>query len=208
MFEKVLTKKTIQIIEKMSSATDNFYLAGGTGLALQLGHRKSLDLDFFASQPFDIELMQKKILLDKISMIREGTIHGELHGIKLTFIYYKEPLIFSTIQWKGIHIADWRDITAEKIKTIAQRGAKKDFYDLYEVLQNHLTISEACQFFKKRFKKSGINHYHVLKNLVYFEDADNESKPLLLNKGTKWKWDYVKKFFIENIQEFEFSLLG
>lgn len=112
------------------------------------------------------------------------------------------------MNFEGINVADWRDIVAEKFKTIAQRGSKKDFYDLFEVFYlGKITIKKAVKIFKKRFQNTGINFYHVLKSLTYFEDAEVEPDPVYI-KDTMPLWETVKEFFIHNIQEFYKEMLA
>ncbi|RKZ24580.1 hypothetical protein DRQ20_06810, partial [bacterium] len=96
-----------------------------------------------------------------------------------------------------------RDIMEEKIKTLPQRGGKKDFYDVYFCFQR-TGIEEGIKIFKKRFSGTGINYYHVLKSMVYFEDAEREPQPVLLKHV---EWEEIKKFFIKNLGEFEKHLL-
>jgi len=110
-----------------------------------------------------------------------------VNRVKLSFLYYSHPLIYPTISWRKVPVADFKDITAERIKAISQRCTKKDFYDLYAVLKLKLSIKEACVIFKKRFTSSGINLYYVLKSL-FFEDAEEDPKPILLVKGKDWEW--------------------
>jgi len=77
--------------------------------------------------------------------------------------------------YRGIRIADWRDIVAEKIKTIAQRGSKKDFLEVYSaIVSNRFSIEETVVLFRSRFESTNLNLYHVLRSLAYFEDADKE----------------------------------
>ncbi len=203
MFEEVLPENALKIINKLAANLDDFYLAGGTGLALQLGHRKSADLDFFSSKMFNTEFLLKTIQPDKTLLVREGTIHCELNKVKLSFLFYNQPLVYPVINWRKIELADWRDIVAEKFKAISQRGTKKDFYDLYAAIQLKLSIEEACLAFKKRFGSSDINMYHVLKSMIFFEDAEDEPSPIIVIKGKEWQWDNIKKFFMANLREFE-----
>lgn len=125
-------------------------------------------------------------------------------GIKISFFYYEIPLLFEKLDFKGIKIADYRDILAEKIKTTSQRGSKKDFYDIYSIFKK-IEISEGIKIFKEKFADKDINYYHVLKNLTYFEDAENEPSVIALNKP--YSWNEVKKFFIKNIREFEKEMM-
>ena len=207
MFENVLSKEAIEVADAISPFLKDFYLAGGTGLAIQLGHRVSMDLDFFSQTPFESETLLYKLSPDKIITAREGTIHCDQKGIKLSFLFYREPLAYPVILWKELSVADWKDITAEKFKAISQRGSKRDFYDLYAVLKMKITVEEACEIFRKRFNLSGINKYHVLKSLVFFEDAEVEPEPILHVKGRDWEWVSVKSYFEDNIKKFEKGLL-
>jgi len=205
MFEEILSSEAINIIESLSPHLDTFYLAGGTGLALQLGHRRSDDLDFFADLIFNPDSMLSRFSADKVLFTELGTVHCELRGIRISFLYYDVPLIQPLLLWRGIRIAHYKDIVAEKIKTISQRGAKKDFIDLYAALKLKSSIKEVCSIFKNRFKESDINYYHIGKSLVFFEDAENEPSPLMLLTGEDWKWENIKSFFLKNIDRFEYE---
>ncbi len=207
MFEEVVAKSSIKILEDISSKIKNFYLAGGTGLALQLGHRKSEDFYFFSAKLFNSKLLLKKLKGDKEILVSEGTIHIVIKNFRFSFLFFEVPLLFKPIIWHKIKIAHFKDIVSEKIRTISMRGAKKDFYDLYAVLKNNLSIGEACDIFKRRFLKGNINTYHILKSFVYFEDAEKDPSPILLHKSSEWEWEKVKDFFIRNIKEFEKSLI-
>jgi len=194
-----------------------FYLGGGSSLSLQFGHRISEDLDFFCVNPFNfssargatslLSLLRKESSTLEEILNEDNTILGILDGVKFSFFYYPVPLLFKPLIFEGIEVADWRDIIAEKLKTIAQRGSKKDFYDLFEIFYSErLSIKETVRTFKKRFNDTGINFYHVLKSLVYFEDADLEPDPIYIKKPMP-QWNRIKEFFIQNIQEFSEEML-
>ncbi len=207
MFEEAAPKNSLKVIGKISSKIADFYLAGGTGLALQLGHRRSRDFDFFSPRLFNVHILVKRLCPDRIIQVSEGTVHTVINRIRFSFLYFEAPLIHRAVIWRGIRIADWRDIVAEKFRAISDRGTKKDFYDLYAVLQDRLSIRDACGVFKTRFGKSGVNAYHVLKSLAYFDDAEEEPSPILLQSAAGWRWERIKKFFTLNIREFERYLL-
>ncbi len=119
------------------------------------------------------------------------------------FFYYDIPLIYEQIIFEDLPVADWRDIIAEKFKTVSQMGSKKDFYDIFSVIRmKKLTIEQSITTFKKRFENTGLNFYHVLRSLTYFEDADEDPTPNMLEKYN-FPWEEVKSFFIMNIKEFE-----
>ena len=203
MFEELLSKRAIKVIESLSPHLESFYLAGGTGLALQFSHRKSEDLDFFSDELFNTDALLSSISVDKVIFTAVGTVHCEIKGIRIAFLYYDVPLIHPTLSWHGINVADLRDIVAEKIKAISQRGSKRDFIDLYAVLKMKFSVPVICDFFRRRFKDSDINLYHLVKSLVFFEDADQEPSPFIVFSGEDWKWENIKSFFVENIELFE-----
>ena len=207
MHQEVLADQALPLIDRISQQIHSFYLAGRTGLALQLGHRVSEDLDFFSKENFETENLEASIIPDKVISARTQTLHCIKEAIRLSFIFYEVPLRYSVHHWKNINIAAWQDIVAEKIKTVSQRGAKKDFWDVYSVIRLNSSIEEVSALFLERFKDSGINVYHVLKSLVYFEDAENEPDPVLLHEMKTHDWNQVKRFFEENIRKFEKALL-
>jgi len=218
VFEDALSKKAQAILSRLSAYLTEwcFYLAGGSGLALQIGHRLSEDLDFFRQETFDTQRLSR-LLEDQGGNLRyilqeQHTLIVEYEDVHLSFFQYGVPLIFPVLMVMGIPVADWRDIVAEKFKTLSQRGSKKDFYDfydfydLYEIFAfGHLTIQDGTGFFKKRFENTGINLYHVLRSLTFFEDAQDDPEPRLLLHNYEWK--EVKEFFKDHIREFEHYLL-
>lgn len=213
MFAGVFPKETKTLLRRISPIIrgKGFYLAGGGGLSLQFGHRISEDLDLFSPNLFDSvslsSLLKKGSSIQEEILLEENTLLLILDGVRLSFLYYPVPLLFRSLEFEGIAVADWQDITAEKFKTIAQRGSKKDFYDLFEVFSSErLSIKEAVKIFKERFKGTGINFYHVLKSLTYFEDAEGEPEPLYI-KGPKPEWKDIKDFFVSHIQRFSEEML-
>ena len=183
----------------------SFYLAGGTGLALQLGHRKSYDLDFFSCKDFapeDLSAMMKSYNFFPEGEIRgRGTFYCILEGIKSSFISYDTMLNFPLLELNSLHIADWRDITTEKLRIVADRGQKKDFYDLYFGVQL-LGIDSLVELSFKKFVKN-VNYFHLLKGLTYFEDAEKNPEPMIIDESVTW--DNVKKFFLTHIRDFEIA---
>lgn len=209
MFEDALPEKVKSLLIKIKPIVngEKFYLAGGTGLALQIGHRISEDLDFFRGTPFDPNTLYLRLKQNTISseevMIESHTLLAIIDGVRSSFFLYEVPLIFKPVVYEGLKLADWRDIVAEKFKTISQRGSKKDFYDIFVVMNSkRLSVEEAVSTFKKRFESTGLNMYHVLRSLTYFEDAEGEPDPNMM-EGSSLSWDEVKSFFADHIKEFE-----
>ncbi|MBI4687410.1 MAG: hypothetical protein HY756_06480 [Nitrospirae bacterium] len=132
----------------------SFYLAGGTGLALQIGHRKSFDLDFFTPNEFTPEQVSTSISANKINIEGEqrsaNTLYCILEGVKTSFIFYDVSLLFPVKDFHSINIADWKDIVIEKLRTVGDRGQKKDFYDFYYGIQK-LGIGAIAELAYKKF---------------------------------------------------------
>ena len=176
-----------------------FYLAGGTALALQLGHWVSRDLDFFTPQSFSekklISILEKLGEL-KIDTLETETIIGLLNGVRISFFFYRYPLIFSPVLFLGVGLAGIREIGAMKLDAIQSRGKKRDFIDLWAVLNQGITLNDLLSFFEKKYAGVKYNRQHLLKSMVYFTDAENDEMPQML-KEVKWK--EVKIFFEKEI---------
>ena len=207
MFESVIADNIHSLLPDLEKPAKSFYLAGGTALALQLGHRKAIDLDFFSMDKFDSEDLINLIKPKKIVESRKNTLHCHHQGVRLSFLYYPIPLISPLIYWHHLAVAHAKDILAKKFKTVSQRGAKKDFCDLYALFFERYTIKEGCSFFLQRFNNTGINNYSVLKSLTYFNDADHEPDPIWITDDYSTEWENIKQFFVSNIKLFKKYLL-
>lgn len=203
MFEKVIEKRTKRFLESLvqDRIIDDFYLVGGTALAFQLGHRKSIDLDWFSLKEINNSLLKQKISnLGKVQVVTEeqGTLDLVVNGIKLSFFLYPYNLLFPPIEWKNFQIADYRDIACMKLDAISSRGTKKDFIDLYFVLQR-LPLSYLLELFEKKYQEIDFNKSHILKSLVYFKDAENDPMPVMFKKV---EWEKIKSFFENKVKDY------
>jgi len=197
-----IDKKTGRVLEKITTSgiARDFYLAGGTALALQLGHRMSIDLDWFSAKAFSAAKLKNALArLGKVKITgeEEGTLHAVLDGVKVSFFHYKYKPIFPFvgIGKGGVKLADKRDIAAMKVDAISSRGTKKDFIDLYFLLQGY-SLGDIVGFFEKRYRGIEYNKMHILKSLVYFDDADREPMPIMLKRIA---WDSVKKSIAKSV---------
>ena len=180
-----------------------FYLAGGTGLALLLGHRLSRDFDFFSAKLFNEDsLIQCMQGLHDLTIVAksEHTVHITLKGLKVSFLGYSYPLLFPMKQYRpaegiSIDVADERDIACMKISAISSRGTRRDFVDLYEVARQY-SLPELYGLFQKKFSLTPYNNVHILKSLTYFADAESEPMPNML---IPLSWDTVKQYFVSEV---------
>ncbi len=211
MFEQALSPAARDLIQNLNSELERFgfYLGGGSGLALQLGHRISEDLDFFTANEFTAEAVSRWLETRQgyeETLVSPGTLHCRLGKVKLSFIHFAVPLCYPLVEFAGIKVSDWRDIIADKFKTLSQRGSRKDFFDLYAGFTlGNLSIADSVRLVRQRFAGTGLDFYHVLKSLGYFKDADNEPE---LNLLKPVPWEDVKGFFLQHLKEFEKYLLA
>jgi len=178
-----------------------WYLAGGTALALQVGHRRSFDLDFF-SQEKNIE--NEDILREfsgvkgwNVNLDRKNTIYGELFKAKISFIAYPFFIPKHKPQTYGfIRILSPSDIDVMKVVAISQRGRKRDFFDLYWCAKNIESLEDIIKRLKIQYPSIAHNYHHILKSLVYFEDAESDPEPKIYFNAD---WKKVKEYFIKEI---------
>ena len=201
MHHKILEQKTRVAFELLGSSrlVKKFYLAGGTELALHLGHRLSYDLDFFSPKEFIPRAMIIKLqeaghfTLDSQD---KGTVHGQFEKTKLSLLHYPYPLLFRPIPWLGVMIADPRDIGCMKLDAISSRGTKKDFVDLFFLLKI-ISLKDLLALFQKKYRRVGYNLAHVLKSIVYFEDARQDPEPKML---LPYSWKEIERTLEQQIK--------
>lgn len=170
-------------------AARSFYMAGDTVLALQLGHRQSVDFDWFRPQPIsdpvglaaDLGLAVRTTALD--------TLHALTDGVQLSFFHYRYPLLEPAIRSDefGCDLASIRDIAAMKLAAVSQRGARKDYYDLVAIGRTGLDLDAMLDAYRRKFAVADIGH--VLASLAWFDDADKDPEPVL---AAQESWDHVK----------------
>ncbi|MDE2024929.1 MAG: nucleotidyl transferase AbiEii/AbiGii toxin family protein [Patescibacteria group bacterium] len=197
MFTKTLLPDTFRALQLISDNAEikKAYLAGGTALALQLGHRISIDLDFFTLHEFKVsELAATLAGFPEFSQdgTSQWTVWGKIGRTKFSMFYYKYPLLEETILFEGIHLASLADIAAMKIHAIEDHGTTRDFIDVY-VLSKKYTLEEMLSFYQKKYQVLEDHLYAILRSLDYFEDAEQEKQlpQMLMNI----QWDEVKEYF-------------
>lgn len=200
--EETIDPKVVRTLRDLqgSGLLTPFYLAGGTGLALRLGHRRSADLDFFTSETLHEDaLIQKVQKLAGFSLVSKepGTLHAHIGGTKVSFLAFPYPLLFPCETFLGVKVADPRDVACMKVSAIAGRGTKRDFIDLYAVSQGY-GLRQILEWFKKKFAPANYSTVHLLKSLTYFEDAEKDPPPDML---APISWDEVRRFFGKEVPQ-------
>ena len=201
MHEETLSKNTAIVLEKIAPLVNSFYLAGGTALALELGHRISIDLDFFTEDSFSTSVLVEKLKTIgklKVEDQSDRTLNGSLDGVKISFFNYQYKLTFPTIEYKGVSLADERDIAAMKIVAVSGRGTKKDFVDLFVLLKIY-SLEAILEFFNEKYKECNYNIVHISKSLTYFLDAYKNPDPEML---VTYNWNEIKKYITRIIDQY------
>jgi len=177
----------------------NLRLVGGTGLALQIGHRKSIDLDLFGSIEIDNITMTKRINeLGKITILKcsENINIFLIDGIKVDIVNYQYKWLEKPKNEDDLILADTKDIAAMKLAAITGRGTKKDFIDLFFLLEQ-FDLYQMLDFYKQKYYDGST--FLVLKSLSYFDDAEDEQMPNMLKRIN---WDDVKRHIINCLRTY------
>lgn len=171
-----------------------FYLGGGTAVALYLGHRKSVDFDWFSQERMEDPLMlagqaREHGLAIENPQIAPGTLHALIDGVRTSFFDYPYPEIGKSSHWPecSVDVASLDDLACMKLVAIAQRGSRKDFIDLYFIALEHKPIHEIIALYKRKYLVEDI--VPVLMGLGYFDDADEEPSPVMIREAS---WDQIK----------------
>lgn len=213
MHEQVLsgqTKRALAILGK-SKLLKSAYLAGGTALALQIGHRVSLDLDFFTKKRFDAKTLARELAELStgftLERLENNTLLGYLDKAKFSLFFYDYPLIDKTEDYAGNNLASLRDIAAMKLLAISDRGTKRDFIDLYYILavEKLFSLQDIFIFYDKKFKLLQQNKAHLIRSLTYFEDAEGTNVPRMFFIAS---WREVKRFFEKETSRLMKSLIS
>lgn len=196
---------TLELLIKLQSEEilNNFHLAGGTSLALQIGHRKSVDLDFFTTDDFDVNFLLEFLETNYnfySDFTANNTLKGFIDSIKIDFISHKYPLVKNIRNVENIKLYSIEDIAAMKLNAIAGNGTRsKDFIDLYFLLKEY-SVRQLLDFYSTKYKTR--NTFHVVKSMVYFDDISLQDWPVMVLEK-KLNLDKVKKVIKKRVKEFQ-----
>ncbi len=201
MFAQVIRKKDLKVLQACPDEVGkHFYLAGGTALALHIGHRYSQDFDFFCADEFNNEWLKRVLStvgILKVFQNKKGTLEGILRSTRFSFFHYPYPLLQPLVQFESIKLASITDIALMKLSALSSRGSKKDFIDLY-CLRDSLVWKSLMRNFEKKYRGTGYNLYHIIKSLAYFGDADLEPMPRMI---MPCQWPEAQEYFLHVQQE-------
>lgn len=196
LHKQTVSPKLLELIEILMQieAFSDFNLVGGTALALQIGHRVSIDIDLFGTSEInEIEFNEELSQLGKIHLIKKSKniLIYNINDIKVDFVNYNYPLLERPLKVDNIRLASLKDIGAMKLNAISGRGSRKDFIDLYFLL-NFFSLDEILNFYNEKYIDG--SEFLVLKSLQYFDDAENEDFPAM---SQQISWEAVKTRIIK-----------
>lgn len=192
---EVLDALQVAVLRRMGSpmARDGFHLAGGTAVALHLGHRRSVDLDWFTTAEFPDPLrLAGRMRADGLALAdvaaERGTLHARVDGVRVTLIEYRYPLLEETepLGDTGARVASLDDLAAMKLAAVAQRGTKRDFVDVH-ALARRRPLKAMLDCYRRKY--GGADTTHVLYGLSFFDDAESEQVPQMLVPSD---WEAIK----------------
>jgi len=201
LYKETVSPEFFELIQKlfMHPELSDFVLVGGTALSLQIGHRKSIDIDLFSSNPFDSESMAEffQSRYDfKVQTRFKNALMGTVNNIKLDVISHQYPWIKDTFNEEGITMAGIEDIAAMKLNAIVGNGSRvKDYADI-AFLSTHFSLQEMLDFFEKKYPNN--NSVIALKSLCYFEDINFDVDVQYQKQGVGWK--QIESRIIEMVQ--------
>ncbi|MCG3212547.1 MAG: hypothetical protein FOGNACKC_06217 [Anaerolineae bacterium] len=202
-------RKTLRLIGQQSFV-QRFYLAGGTALALRLGHRRSVDLDFFSATDEVTRKSRQEILAALASLSpqaledTDGNLLLEVAGLHVGFFGYGYPLLEPTATVENVPVASVTDIGLMKLDALISRGSRKDFYDLYVIAQK-ISLPTLLNLGETKYPYARDFELMAIESLVLFENADRDVQPTLFIDVA---WEEVRQFFISQAQALSESWFG
>lgn len=201
LYYATIDPATLELLKQIQSMEEfsGLCLAGGTALAIQTGHRKSIDLDFFGQIEFEqLAINELFACFNSVEVLKKTRNINifEINDIKVDFVNYSYPWLQKPLIIDGLLLAQKEDIAAMKIAAITGRGSKKDFIDLYFLMQDY-SLKQILDFYAKKYFDASI--YLAIKSLIYFEDADQEENPEML---VDISWESIKTIIKSQVREY------
>lgn len=188
LHEEVLSSQAYDLLKSICSNASykSFYLAGGTALALQLGHRKSIDLDLFSPKEFKSTIIKKLNVKYDVISLHDNSIELIVNDTKLFFFFFAFPLTRKLIVKNNTRLAHPLDIGLMKLLSLQGRSARKDIIDLFFIDKRVMKLEKLLDTFEKHYPRESFNSYDSLKSLIDIETLDAQPMPKMLKKCS---WD-------------------
>ncbi len=208
--EEVLAERTEAVFECLGrqASLSGFYLAGGTAVALHLGHRVSEDLDLFTERPWSLSTVVPTLTALRTSGRGPpggGDVRGSVAGVRTSLFHYPYVVLEEPLPTRfGLPIARLADLGCMKLVAVAQRGSRKDFVDLYYLGAAGYTIRELLRLLPRKMPGVEFNPVHILRSLAYFEDAEAEPDPVT---RVPYRWADVREYCLAEAEALLIEIL-
>lgn len=183
MHKEILTKNQQELLPKLKVFSQDLGLVGGTAIALQIGHRKSVDFDLFSEKEFDNAKIRNSIVkigkIDRVIRDEKDQYEPVLNGVRVTFLRYPFKISFTEKLGDVLKMPDLLTLSAMKAYTLGRRAKWKDYVDLYFVIRNYHGLAEIVKRAKKIFGKE-FNEKNLRVQLAYFKDIDFSEKIIFM----------------------------
>ncbi len=201
LYYSTIYPETLRLLKALQEIDflKNYRLVGGTALALQIGHRISVDLDLFSFSESDVALIPDHIeTLGRLKIVNHtpNLLNLFIDEIKVDFVSYRYDFIKPVDEIENIRLASIEDIAAMKLAAIIGRGAKKDFIDLFFLLKD-FSLYQLFEFYRQKYPDG--SDFLLIKSLTYFDDADVDPMPKMLNP---LDWNQVKSGIVREVKKF------
>lgn len=198
---ETIEPNTLELLKRLQSlpCLANTRLVGGTSLALQYGHRKSIDLDLFGTIDADPDELAEAISTCGHTVLLKKTANINIYmidGIKVDIVNYKYPWIEEALIEDGIVLAKVHDIAAMKVNAVIGRGTRKDFIDLARIMKQY-TLSQVLNFYFRKYPDASM--FLAAKSMAYFADADNDPMPYMFSGET---WEEIKAYISRQYEDY------
>ena len=198
MHKEILTKEQVKLLPLLKRFSKDFFLVGGTAIALHIGHRRSVDFDLFTAKEFDNQKIRKEIVkirkIDRVFLDESGQYTAGILGVRLTFLQYPFPIDASKDFGGVIKLPDLLTLAAMKAYALGRRAKWKDYVDLYFVMKKYHGIGKIVKRARQIFGRE-FNEKMFRSQLAYFKDIDYSEK-IIYVKGFETKDNVIRKSLI------------
>lgn len=207
LHSEILDENRISLLRKIAGGLPfDFYMAGGTALSLQKGYRQSVDFDFFTPVDFNPEQLDVRLKelghSHSVINLADGTCDVLLDGVQVSFFRYPYQMlkeVNTSPEYPGLQLASVADIACMKLVAIGQRGAKKDFYDLYQIMKDEKwTVHDLIEAMTEKYGTDRDFSY-IGMGMSYFGDAETQILPTVYRKVD---WNEIRRFFEKTSDHF------
>lgn len=196
--------RTLELLKRLQALPElrDCRLVGGTALALQLGHRKSVDLDLFGT--IDLEPYELESILGNLGTLEVRKNSGNIHlfvlnGIHIDIVNFPFPWRQPEVVENDVRLAGIEDIAAMKVTAVIGRGTKKDFIDIAQLLQIY-SLEQILSFYESKYPNA--SRFMALKSLCYFDDAEMQPMPYMFSNIT---WNQAKEQILHAVDSLSFE---